>query len=129
MASAGPGGATGVGTGTAGAGRGAFGNGKGSGDDYLARLQNHIRRFKRPLPDELRGKDGKTWITIVLARDGTILDAQIKTSSGFPTFDQMTLAMVRAASPVPPPPAEAPNPAKISLQWDLTPGFFDKVFR
>ncbi len=129
-ANAGPGGATGVGTGAAGAGRGALGNGKGTGDDYLDRLRRHIAKYKRYPPDALKGKqEGTVWVTIEIARDGTVLDAQIQRSSGYPLLDRAILDMVHAASPVPPLPAEVTGETRrIGLPWEFRVGFFDRVF-
>lgn len=129
-ASAGPGGAVGAGTGVAGPGRGSFGNGKGSGDDYLDRLHKWLLKYlKYPPEARARKQEGTVWVRIVIARDGTVLDAQIQNSSGFPLLDAAILEMVHAASPVPALPAEvAGDTAKIGLPFKFTIGFFDKVF-
>lgn len=129
-ASAGPGGATGVGTGAAGTGRGAFGKGKGSGDDYLERLYRHLLKYKRTPPDAVaRRQEGTVHVTMVIARNGTVLDATIATSSGFPLLDQAILQMVHSASPVPPLPPEVPgDTAKVGLRFTFTIGVFDRIF-
>ncbi|HEX3498812.1 MAG TPA: TonB family protein [Stellaceae bacterium] len=130
-ASAGPGGAAGVGTGAAGAGRGAFGNGKGSGDDYLDRLYRHLLKYKRTPPDAIaRRQEGTVHVSMVIARNGTVLDATISTSSGFPLLDRAILDMVHSASPVPPLPPEVPgDTAKVGLRFTFTIGVFDRIFR
>jgi periplasmic protein TonB len=129
-ANAGPGGATGIGTGAAGAGRGAFGNGKGTGDDYLDRLRRHLLKYKRTPPDAIaRRQEGTVYVSIEIARDGTVLAATIQRSSGFPLLDQAILDMVRSASPVPPLPPEVPGAArKVGLDFKFTIGVLDRIF-
>jgi len=129
-ANAGPGGATGVGTGAAGAGRGAFGSGKGAGDDYLDRLYRHLLKYKRTPPDAIaRRQEGTVRVSMIVARNGTVLDAQISNSSGFPLLDQAILDMVHSASPVPPLPPEVPgDTAKVGLRFTFTIGVFDRIF-
>jgi protein TonB len=129
-ASAGPGGAAGVGTGVAGAGPGAFGNGRGPGDDYLDRLRRHLSRFKRfPAEAVKRKQQGTVYVTFVLARDGTVLDAQIQRGSGFPLLDQAALDMLHNASPVPALPASyVGDRARLTIPVDFSIGFFDRIF-
>jgi len=129
-ASAGPGGATGVGTGAAGAGRGALGNGKGPGDDYLDRLRRHLAKYKRYPPDAVKRKqEGTVMISFVLARDGTVLQAQIERSSGFPLLDQAALDMMHNASPVPPlPPSFTGDEAHLVIPAGFRIGLFDRLF-
>ncbi len=129
-ASGGPGGAAGVGTGVAGVGPGAFGNGKGPGDDYLDRLRRHLSRFKRyPAEAVKRKQQGTVLVTFVLARDGTVLEAQIQRSSGFPLLDQAALDMLHNASPVPALPASfTGDRARITIPADFSIGFFDRMF-
>ena len=69
------------------------------------------------------------WVDIVLARDGTVLDARIQRSSGFPLIDQAILDMVHSASPVPPLPAEHPGAqAQIGLPFNVRLGLVDRLF-
>lgn len=129
-ASAGPGGAAGVGTGVAGAGQGSFGNGKGPGDDYLDRLRRHLAKYKHYPPEAVKRKEeGTVLLSFVLARDGTVLEAAVERSSGFPLIDQAALDMVRNASPVPPLPASfAGDRAHIVMPAGFRIGFFDRLF-
>jgi protein TonB len=129
-ASAGPGGAAGVGTGVAGVGPGAFGNGRGPGDDYLDRLRRHLSRFKRfPAEAVKRKQQGTVYVTFVLARDGTVLDAKIQRSSGFPLLDEAALDMLHRASPVPALPASyTGDRASLTIPADFSIGFFDRMF-
>jgi len=129
-ASAGPGGATGVGTGAAGAGRGAFGNGKGPGDDYLDRLRRHLAKYKHyPAEAVKRKQEGTVQLSFVLARDGTVLEAEVERSSGFPLLDQAALDMMHNASPVPPLPASFDGDrAHIVMPAGFKIGLFDRLF-
>jgi periplasmic protein TonB len=129
-ASAGPGGAAGAGTGVAGAGRGSFGSGKGPGDDYLDRLRRHLAKYKHYPPEAVKRKEeGTVLLSFVLARDGTVLEAAVERSSGFPLIDQAALDMVRHASPVPPLPASFDGDrAHIVMPAGFRIGFFDRLF-
>jgi periplasmic protein TonB len=129
-AEAGPGGATGAGTGVAGAGRGAFGDGRGLGDDYLDRLRRHLAKFKHFPSEAVKLKqEGTAIIEFVLARDGTVLEAHIQKSSGFPLLDQATLEMIHKASPVPPLPARVVGDrVSIAIPTGFKIGLFDRLF-
>jgi protein TonB len=129
-ANAGPGGAVGAGTGTAGAGQGAFGDGRSLGDDYLDRLRRHLAKFKHYPPEAVKLKqEGTALVEFVLARDGTVLEAHIQRSSGFPLLDQATLDMIRNASPVPPVPARfVGERVSIAIPTGFKIGLFDRLF-
>ena len=129
-ANAGPGGATGVGTGAAGTGRGSFGDGRGLGDDYLDRLRRHLAKYKHYPPEAVKLKqEGTALVEFVLARDGTVLEAHIQRSSGFPLLDQATLEMIRNASPVPKVPDRfAGDRVSIAIPTGFKIGLFDKLF-
>ena len=129
-ASMGPGGATGVGLGPQGSGTGMFGSGQGPGDDYLEKLRRWLARHKK-YPEEAHKKkqEGTVLLAFVLARDGTVLEARIERSSGFPLIDQATLDMMRRASPVPPVPATYTGERlAIAMPVRFTIGFFEKLF-
>jgi periplasmic protein TonB len=126
-------GAGGRGRGDEGAGRAAFGDGPldGPGDDYLSQLQRWIGRFRK-YPDEAikQKQEGTVAIGFKLARNGTVLDAWIEKSSGYPLLDDAALNMIHAASPVPKVPDKYQGetltlksmPAKFSI------GVFDRIF-
>lgn len=126
----GPGGAIGTGQGTAGTGAGALGSGEGPGDDYFERLRRHLAKHKRYPPEASRQKqEGKVQVRFTLARDGTVLAAEIERGSGFPLLDQAVLDMLRNASPVPPLPERyAGERIQITLPIGFSLGFFTKVF-
>jgi periplasmic protein TonB len=126
----GPGEKTGPGQGVHGSGAGVTGDLSGAGDAWFDRVRRHLRRFMQN-PNEGR-KDpsyGTVWISITVARDGTVLDAEIAQSSGADYLDQSALEMVRAASPLPPVPDTIPA-AKVSFKIpaQYEPGFFERMF-
>jgi periplasmic protein TonB len=123
----------GRGRGEEGRGRAAYGTGSadGPGDDYIDRLQRWIARF-RSYPEEAKTKkqEGTASIGFELARDGTVLDAWIAQSSGFPLLDQAALKMIHDASPVPKVPE---NYKGETLRFKAMPeefhiGTFDRLF-
>lgn len=123
----------GRGRGDEGAGRAAFGDGslEGPGDDYLSQLQRWIGRFRK-YPDEAIAKkqEGTVKFGFKLARDGTILDAWIEQSSGFPLLDDATLKMIHAASPVPKVPDKYQGETlTLAMPSRFSIGVFDRLFR
>jgi protein TonB len=128
----GPGGPAGQGTGSAGAGRAALGDGDlaALGDDYLERLRRWLARYKRyPEDARARQEEGEVVVAFVLARDGTVLEAGIERSSGHPSLDRAALAMLRAASPVPPPPPQFRGerlPLALPVAYEI--GLFGRLF-
>jgi len=131
-AGAGAGGTDGRGTGTAGAGRAAMGSGdlRAVGDDYLDRLRRHVRRFMTyPQPAKQQKQQGEVLVTVLLRRDGTVLDARIAQSSGYPLLDDAAIKAVRDSSKVPPFPENFPQrEGTIDLPFVFRIGFLDRVF-
>jgi protein TonB len=128
----GPGGTAGAGTGAEGAGHGAIGDGpvEGPGDDYLDRLRRWLERYKR-YPDAAKQakQQGRLVVGFTILRDGTVRDARIERSSGFPLLDQAALQMLRDASPVPPlPQAFHGERVGIDLPVDFSIGLLDRLF-
>jgi len=125
----GPGGS---GQGAEGQGQGAVGAGdlNGPGDDYLERVRRRISQFKR-YPDAARKQkqQGDGTVGFRIARDGTVLDAWIEHSTGYPLLDQAIVQAVRDASPVPPVPQRyGGNELTIAVPFDFHIGFLDRVF-
>ena len=129
-AGTGRGGPGGVGQGETGSGHGIIGNGSGPGDDYLERVWRHVRKFVRyPEVEKKEKKEGSGRVTFRIERDGTVLDASITASCGYPALDQAILDALHRASPVPPPPADYPGPETfVEEPFDFHLGFFDRVF-
>ncbi|MEH6745081.1 energy transducer TonB [Hyphomonas sp.] len=74
---------------------------------YAGLIQAWLLKHKRyPHPARARRQQGvvKVWFQIDPA--GHILEQRIETSSGHALLDKATLNLLRAASPLPPPPAE-----------------------
>jgi protein TonB len=126
----GPGGKKGAGHGTSGSGPGVAGEGTGPGDEYFERLRRWLAKHKHYPQDALKQKQqGTVTVAFVLARDGTVLSADIERSSGYPLIDAATLDMMRKASPVPPLPDHFKGERiKIALPIDYKIGFFGRLF-
>ena len=127
----GRGGPGGVGQGEADAGQGIAGTGSGPGtDDYLERVWRHVRRFvKYPDVERKEKKEGTGRVIFRIERDGTVLDASVTESSGYPALDLAILDALHRASPVPRPPADYPGPETfVEEPFVFRLGFFDRVF-
>ncbi|WP_142950604.1 energy transducer TonB, partial [Bacillus sp. AFS076308] len=61
------------------------------------------RRYPRSA--ERSHQEGIAYVRFTVDRQGNVLSSQVDRSSGYPGLDQETLATVRRASPVPPPPS------------------------
>jgi protein TonB len=118
-----------MGMGLQGSGQGMFGTGRGPGNDYLEALRRWIARHKTYPPEALKQKqEGSALVAFELARDGTVLSAQIERSSGFPLIDQAVLDMMLRASPVPPiPAAYTGERLSITMPVRFSLGFFDRL--
>ena len=70
---------------------------------YTATLSAHFKK-KRLYPEMARRLKltGTVWILVEIRRDGTLLNAQIETSSGSDLLDQAALNSARSSAPVPP---------------------------
>ena len=128
----GAGGSSGRGLGAQGAGRGDVGNGdiNSPGDDYLDRVRRKISHYKRyPEAAKKQKQEGAGAITFRIARDGTVLEARIERSTGFPLLDDAILKAVHDASPVPPVPDRYRGAElTITMPYDFRIGLFDRVF-
>ncbi|WP_371345334.1 energy transducer TonB [Ancylobacter sp. IITR112] len=72
--------------------------------NWRSRLMAHLNRHKRYPAGE--NGTGKAKVAFSINRAGQVLSARLAGSSGNPRFDEEAVAMVRRASPVPPPPAD-----------------------
>jgi len=77
---------------------------------WESELAAHIEHFKR-YPAEARAHDEQGTVTVAFSidRDGRVLSSRIVRSSGSPTLDHETLAMLERAQPMPRPPADLPT--------------------
>jgi protein TonB len=75
----------------------------------LARLQ----QAKRTVPS---AQKGIALLHFTMDRDGNVLSAEIRKSSGYALLDQETLALIRRAQPLPKPPPEVTgNPIALDV--------------
>lgn len=86
----------------------ASGNGVGVGrsdvsSNYRGIVAAHLARYKQ-YPAAARGSQGTVGVAFSLSGSGTVTGVSLTRASGVPGFDQEALAMVRRASPFPPPP-------------------------
>lgn len=73
--------------------------------NYTKTISGQVGRLKQyPSIARLRGWQGTTVISLLLAADGTILQVRVEQSSGHDVLDSQALAMVRQAEPLPPHP-------------------------
>ncbi|QFR31779.1 energy transducer TonB [Ancylobacter sp. TS-1] len=75
--------------------------------NWRSRLMAHLNRHKRYPAGE--SGQGRARVAFTINRSGQVLAARLAGSSGNANFDAEAVAMVRRASPVPPPPAEVPG--------------------
>lgn len=73
-------------------------------------LQTALQRAKR-YPEQARARQetGVAHLAFTMDRDGRVLSARIARTSGWEALDAETLALVRRAEPLPPPPTEMPG--------------------
>lgn len=127
-----PPGTGGRGRGDEGAGRAAVGNGSldGPGDDYLDAVRRWVQRYRKYPEEAVKQKqEGVVQLGFKFTRDGTVIDAWIEKSSGFPLLDQAALNMIHAASPIP----KVPDRYKgdtltLVMPENFRIGLFDRLF-
>jgi periplasmic protein TonB len=72
---------------------------------WQSRLMSHLERRKRyPSAARSNREEGTVYVRFRIDDSGNVLSVSLSRSSGYPTLDNAVLDMVRAASPVPPPP-------------------------
>ncbi len=117
-----PGGSPAAGGGTGGPGGGIFSLGVGDARfawyraSVTAALQSH---WVRPVLEGVRETLSVT-VTFEIARDGSVRDVAIETTSGVPSLDRSAVRAVEQASPLPPLPGgwdDAPFPARFEFRW------------
>jgi periplasmic protein TonB len=70
----------------------------------IAAILEHNKRYPREARE--RREQGVAQLAFSIDREGRVLSSRIVTSSGFPTLDEETLALVQRAQPFPTPPPE-----------------------
>jgi protein TonB len=79
-------------------------------------LKSHLRY---PIPSRQRHEEGTTTVEFTLDRNGRLVDATIVHGSGHELLDQEALAMLRRASPFPPPPGVDSFHTTVPVIFDL----------
>lgn len=78
--------------------------------DWRSRLMSQLNRFKRyPASARDRGEQGRPRVAFTIDRSGQVLAVRLVGSSGSTSLDEEAVAMVRRASPLPPPPDGMPG--------------------
>jgi len=73
--------------------------------NWQSKLMAHLERRKRyPAGAKSRGERGIVYVRFQIDDAGNVLSAALARSSGFAELDREVVALVRRASPVPPPP-------------------------
>jgi protein TonB len=87
---------------------------------WQSRLMARLERAKRyPSGARRRGEEGVAYVSFAIAGDGRVLSAQLARSSGHSELDQEVLALVRRASPLPPPPPGAPTTITAPVRFNI----------
>jgi protein TonB len=90
---------------------------------YNQLVAAHLQRFKQyPSGARTAGEQGTSRLSFTLSRSGQVLGSRLAGSSGHPSLDGETLAMVRRAQPFPPMPPElkqAPMSFSIPVQFSI----------
>jgi protein TonB len=74
---------------------------------YNQLVAAHLQRFKQyPSSAKAAGEQGAARLSFTLGRSGQVLGSRLAGSSGHPSLDGETLAMVRRAQPFPPMPPD-----------------------
>ncbi|HFZ1425363.1 energy transducer TonB [Serratia marcescens] len=77
-------------------------------DSWRSRINGRLNRFKRYPKDALRLKrQGVGQVRFTLDRQGHVLAVTLVSSAGLPSLDREIQALVKRASPLPTPPADA----------------------
>jgi len=115
-----------------GIGRAAAGNGarEGPGDDYLELVRRWVTRFRKYPEEAVKQKqEGTVAIGFKFTRDGTVIDAWIEKSSGYPLLDAAALKMMHDASPIPKVPDKYQGETlTLVMPENFRIGIFDRLF-
>ena len=103
---------------------------KPPGDDYLDAVRRWVTRYKKYPEGAVKQKEESVvQLGFKFTRDGTVTDAWVEKSSGFPALDQAALAMIRAASPIPKVPDRYQGDTlTLVMPENFKIGLFDRLF-
>jgi protein TonB len=77
---------------------------------WQSQLLGRLEKYRRyPRAAQRRHHEGIVLVRFTVDRQGQVLDVQLARSSGHESLDNETLATVRRATPLPPPPDEIPG--------------------
>lgn len=97
--------------------------GRGTGASpakWQSQLMAHLERRKRyPVAARGRREEGVVQVSFAIDAAGNVTSVQIARSSGHASLDAEVLALVRRASPVPPPPPGAPRRITAPVQFRI----------
>lgn len=87
---------------------------------WQSRLMSHLERRKRyPSAARSNREEGTVYVRFRIDDSGNVLSVSLSRSSGYPTLDNAVLDMVRAASPVPAPPAGVNKTITAPVRFNL----------
>lgn len=87
---------------------------------WQSRLMSHLERRKRyPSAARSNREEGTVYVRFRIDDAGNVLSVSLSRSSGYPTLDSAVLDMVRAASPVPAPPAGVNKTITAPVRFNL----------
>jgi protein TonB len=98
-----------------------IGRGRSDNDtNYRGLVAAHLARFKQ-YPSDARnsGKTGTAAVTFTVGGSGGVASVSLARSSGIASIDQEVVAMVRRASPFPPPPGGRPQSFTVPVSFRL----------
>lgn len=83
--------------------------------DYMARLRARLEKHKRyPRRARLRRQEGTAMLSVVIDREGRVVEYSIRQSSGHRILDEEVAAMIKRAQPLPAFPEDLPR-ARLEL--------------
>ena len=87
---------------------------------WKSRLMARLERAKRyPSGARRRGEEGVAYVSFAIDARGRVLSAQLARSSGHAELDEEVLALVRRASPLPPPPPGVPGTITAPVRFNI----------
>ncbi len=87
---------------------------------WQSRLMSHLERRKRyPSASRSNREEGTVYVRFRIDDSGNVLSVSLSRSSGYATLDSAVLDMVRAASPVPAPPAGVNKTITAPVRFNL----------
>jgi protein TonB len=97
------------------------GVGRSSNDtNYRGLVAAHLARYKQyPADARSRGEGGTATVTFTIGGGGGVTAARLVRGSGLASIDAEVLAMVRRASPFPPPPGGRPQSFTVPVSFRL----------